>query len=101
MSAPQPRPARERRHLYLVPPLSESSESETPSKSAPTGFPWDIPTPSPRPWGMPAAPAPEPYSGRPAYVHSIPPSLPAEDHDDHPARRRIVWDRTSTDQEDN
>lgn len=69
------------RHLYLVPPLSEDeSETSEPKyeKPRPT-YPWDIPTP---------------------YVHTLPPTPPTPDWSDHPARRRVVWDRP-TDTEDN
>ncbi|GAA1072318.1 hypothetical protein [Tsukamurella spumae] len=97
------RHARER-HLYLVPPLDgadSTPEAPAPSKpkAAPTGFPWDIPT-TPSPWGMPSKPKAAPYAGRPAYVHTIPQTMPADDHHEHPARPRVQWQRL-TDQEDN
>lgn len=87
MSSPQPqRPVRAKRHLYLVPPLSENG-SETPprepaTKPAPATFPWDTPTP----YG-------QPYGGRPAYVHTVPTTPPPDDHHDHPPRRRVQWVR--------
>ncbi|WP_175399911.1 hypothetical protein [Tsukamurella pseudospumae] len=43
----------------------------------------------------------QPYQDRPSYVHSIPQTLPADDHHDHPPRRRVQWVRPDqTRQED-
>ncbi|WP_139058002.1 hypothetical protein [Tsukamurella pseudospumae] len=81
MTLAHSRPARARRHLTLVPPLSET-ETETETETEP----------EPAPYG-------QPYGGRPKYVHSIPEQAPPDDHHDHPPRRRVVWQRPNTDQE--
>ncbi|MFN8056293.1 MULTISPECIES: hypothetical protein [unclassified Gordonia (in: high G+C Gram-positive bacteria)] len=80
MALAHSRPARARRHLTLVPPLSETeTETETATESAPYGQPT--------------------YAGCPPYVHSIPTTAPTPDWSDHPPRKRVVWVRPYTDQE--